>query len=219
MKKILIVDDDDACRESLSDLLKASGYHTAGASSCKEALEKITVDNYDIALVDLIMPKVSGIDTLKEMKKLRPKLQIIMITAFPELSSAVEAMKKGATDYIAKPFKRADILTAINKGLEEALFKEQMHRLSVDDTLSSISNPIRRNIIELLNSRTGVRLVEITKELRIKDHSKAIFHLKVLEEKGIVKTLKRDNDKLYFLTNKGESAVDYLKILGNHHSE
>ena len=100
MKKVLIVDDDAELRSTLSEILKGAGYHIDEASSGKEAIEKMASKDFDIALLDLMMPKMNGIETLTELKKITPKTKVIMITAFATVENAVDAIKKAqATIY------------------------------------------------------------------------------------------------------------------------
>lgn len=213
MKKVLIVDDNAELRSNLSEILKGAGYHIDEASSGKEAVEKITSKDFDIALLDLMMPKMSGIETLTELKKITPKTKVIMITAFATVENAVDAIKKGASDYITKPFKIEELLTIIRMALEEARFEETGERLDIDYTLRSLANPIRRNIIKLLCLRKDLRLMEITRELGIDDHTKVVFHLKMLKESGIIE---QDKEKMYSITKEGEKTVCCLNILEKH---
>lgn len=213
MKKILIVDDDAELRNNLYEILKGEGYYTEEAGSGKEAIEKAVSSDFDIALIDLMMPKMSGVDVLSELRRIKPKTRVIMITAFATVENAVDAIKKGASDYISKPFKIDELLTTIRRVLEEARFEEGIMKLDLDFTLSSLSNYIRRNIIRLLSLRTGMHFMEITRELGIEDHTKVVFHLKMLKESGIIE---QDKDKLYFLTKEGEKTLDCLKILENY---
>ena len=213
MKKILIVDDDAELRANLSEILRGAGYYTDEAASGKEAIEKITSKDFDIALLDLMMPKMSGIETLTELKKITPKTKVIMITAFATVENAVDAIKKGASDYISKPFRIEELLTTIRRVIEEGRFEEGITKLDLDYTLSSLANPIRRNILRLLNSRKSMRLMELVRELGIEDHTKVVFHLKVLKESGIIE---QDKDKSYSLTEEGERILSGLKILENY---
>lgn len=213
MKKVLVVDDDAELRSTLSEILKGAGYHIDEAPSGKEAIEKITAKDFDIALLDLMMPKMSGIDVLKAIKKIKPKIKVIMITAFATVENAVDAIKKGASDYISKPFRIDDLLTTIRRVIEEGRFEEGLTKLNLDYTLSSLANPIRRNILRLLNSRKSMRLMELVRELEIEDHTKVVFHLRVLKESGIIE---QDKDKSYSLTEEGERILSGLKILENY---
>jgi len=213
MKKSLIVDDDAELRANLSEILRGADYYTDEAASGKEAIEKITSKDFDIVLLDIMMPKMSGIDVLKEIKKIKPKIRVIMITAFATVENAVDAIKKGASDYISKPFRIEELLTTIRRVLEEVRFEEGITKLDLDHTLSSLTNPIRRNIIKLLHSRKSMRLMEIVRELDIEDHTKVVFHLKMLKESGMIA---HDKGKVYSLTGEGERILSCLGILENY---
>lgn len=216
MKKILIVDDDPELRDNLSEILKGVGYHAEEASSGKEAIDKAASGEFSIALLDVMMPKMSGIDALPEIKRVSPKTKIIMITAFATVENAVEAIKRGASDYITKPFKIEEILTTIRRVIEESRFEEHGAKLEIDYALISLANPIRRNIIRLLCSRKSMRLMEITKELDIEDHTKVVFHLKMLKESGIIE---QDKEKSYHLSEEGQKTFNCLRILEHYLSE
>ncbi len=213
MKNILVVDDDTELRANLSKILRDKGYHTDEAPTGKEAIEKVIPKEFDIVLLDLMMPKMSGMDVLVEIRKLRPRTKVIMITAFATVDNAVEAIKKGASDYISKPFKIEELLTTIRRVLEESRFEEGIKKLDMDFTLSSLTNSIRRKIIKLLHRNKGMHLMEITRALDIEDHTKVVFHLKMLKDSEIIG---QDKRKSYFLTKEGEKTLECLKILENY---
>lgn len=213
MKNILIVDDDAELRGNISEILKDAGYYTDEAISGSEALEKVSAKEYDIALLDMIMPNRDGIEILTEMRKIRPQMKVIMITAFATVENAVTATKKGASDYIAKPFKINELITTIKRVTEEMKFETGIKKLSIESTLSSLSNPIRRSIIYLLSFKKKMRLMEITRELDIEDHTKVVFHLKLLKETGIIE---QGQEKSYYLTKEGDRAIEVLKFLENY---
>ncbi len=213
MKKILIVDDDAELRMSLSEILKGAGYLTDEAASGNEAITKIFSEDFDIALLDLMMPGMNGIEALKEIRMIGPKPKAIMITAFATIDNAVDAIKKGASDYISKPFKMDELLTTIRRVLEEASFESSIKKLDIEHTMISLSNPIRRNIMRMLNTMPGMRLMEICRELGIEEHTKVVFHMKMLKESGIIE---QDKEKAYSLTKEGEKAMDFLKALDNY---
>ncbi len=121
--RILIVDDELIIRESLSGWLKRDGYDVSTAASGEQALEILKKSRFDILLVDIKMDGISGIGVLKEVKSYYPDVDVVMITAFGSISSAVEAMKKGATDYLLKPFDPDDLGVLIEK-----LIDQQSHR-------------------------------------------------------------------------------------------
>lgn len=213
MKKILIVDDDAEFRSHLIGVLKKVGYQTESVSSAKAAIDLACVHAFDIVLLDFMMPKMNGIDVLIALRKSMPKTRVIMITAFSSIENTVVAMKKGASDYISKPFEINELLTTIRRVLEEAKFEENMEKAFFDQTLSSLANPIRRSILKLLQSRDQMRLMEITRELGIDDHTKVIFHLKILKEAG---TIEKNVNKYYYLTAAGMSTIDCLKTMENN---
>ena len=189
---------------------------TDEAASGSEAIERVTSEYFNIILLDLMMPGMNGIDALDEVRRLSPKTKIIMITAFATVENAVRAIKKGASDYITKPFKIEELLITIRRVLEEASFEEDIKRLDIDHTLSALANPIRRKIIQLLCTRKSMRFMEITRELDIEDHTKVVFHLKMLKESGIIA---QNKDKSYTLSREGEQTVDCLTILEHYLSE
>ena len=210
MKKILIIDDDAELRAHLSEILTKEGYQTSEAASGGKGIEKAVAENFDVVLLDLIMPKMSGSDVLVELRKTVPRTRIIMLTAFATVENAVDAVRKGASDYIAKPFKISELLTTIRRVLEEAKFEEGIRNLNFDQTLSSLVSPLRRTILKLLCARGQMRLMEITRELHIDDHTKVVFHLKILKESGAIA---QDQGKAYGLTKEGFRIIDCLKTL------
>ena len=210
MKKILIVDDDGEFRNYLMEVLKEEGYQIDSASSAKEAYALLNAVEFDIVLLDYLMPKQSGVDAISEIKRLRPKVKVIMVTAFASIEHAIDAIKRGATDYISKPFKIDNLLLTIRRVLEEAKFDEGMKKMDLDQTLSTLASPIRRNILKLLRDREETRLMEITRELGIEDHTKVVFHLKILKEAGIIDQSK---GKAYFLSKEGMRMIECLKTL------
>jgi DNA-binding response OmpR family regulator len=213
MNKILVVDDDRELRSNLREILSGAGYQVDEAASGREAVDKSTAGDFDIILLDLIMPRMSGADVLMELRKVAPRSRVIMITAFATIENAVDAIKRGASDYISKPFKIDELITRIRRVLEEASFEKCGAAGDLNCILSSLSNPIRRKIIQLISSRKHMRLMELARELDIDDHTKVIFHLKILKESGI---LAQEKDKSYSLTKEGEKTVDCLKTLENY---
>ena len=122
---ILVVDDEEIVRSSLVDWLREDGYHAEAAENGFEALEKLREKPWDIALVDLKMPKMDGLELMERMKKLKPDIQVIIITAYATVHTAVQAMKMGAYDYLVKPFNPEEISLLINRLIEsKELVKE-----------------------------------------------------------------------------------------------
>jgi len=123
--KILVVDDEPIVRESLRDWLSDSGHDVLIADNGPRALELIEKERPGIALVDLVMPGMNGIDLLRKAKELSPEIEVIIITAYGSISTAIDAVKQGAYDYIEKPFcpEKAELL--IDKLLEHRRLVEE----------------------------------------------------------------------------------------------
>jgi DNA-binding NtrC family response regulator len=112
-KSILIVEDDALFRSFLSTILKEEGHQVEEARDGKEGLKKFHVGDFDLAITDLKMPLMSGMDLLREAKNAKPESRWIVITAFGSIDNAVEAMKAGASDYLTKPLSNPDELRLI----------------------------------------------------------------------------------------------------------
>jgi len=117
---ILIVDDDPSLREFLEIFFLNEGYDVICAANGLEALEILKTKDVALALTDLKMPKMDGIELLKAIKKSYPFIPVIMITAFASLESAVEAMNEGAWDYVSKPFQLEEVRQVVEKALISA---------------------------------------------------------------------------------------------------
>jgi len=209
-KKILIVDDDDALRKNIAEVLTGAGYDTKQAASGREAVDIAADADFDVVLLDLIMPKMSGSDVLVELKRVSPRSKVIMITAFASIENAVDAMKRGAADYLSKPFKIDDLLMRVMRVLEEARLDLSALAGNFDSILSALSNPIRRTITQLLATNTSMRLMEVVRTLGADDHTKVLFHLRMLKDAGIVT---QSPDRAYILGSQGAKALECLKIL------
>ncbi|MCK5082389.1 MAG: response regulator, partial [Candidatus Omnitrophica bacterium] len=107
--RILVVDDEPLIRESLYEILRIEGYRVQMAQGGKEALQLMSKNEFDVVVTDFKLPKMSGMDLLEVVKKDFSKTEVIMITGYGSIETAVEAMKKGACDYITKPINDNEI--------------------------------------------------------------------------------------------------------------
>jgi len=117
--RILVADDEDDLRTLLGDLLSRSGYDVVSAADGEEAIALIRSSKLDVALLDIQMPGLSGIEVLKFINQHSPSLRAIMLTGFADLKHAMEAREFGARDFINKPYKLDDILATITRVLAE----------------------------------------------------------------------------------------------------
>ena len=118
-QRILIVDDEEIVRESLSDWLQKDGYAVETAADGPTALERLADGEWAIALVDLKMPGMDGLQVLEKSKQRQPGLAVVMITAFATVETAVKAIKLGATDYIVKPFDPEELSLLVHRILDQ----------------------------------------------------------------------------------------------------
>jgi DNA-binding NtrC family response regulator len=101
---LLIVDDERAVREACREAASALGYRTTAAESAEHALRVIDAHNIDVILLDLKLPGAGGLEVLRQLKSVRPDIEIVVVTGHGTVESAVQAMKAGAYDYMTKPF-------------------------------------------------------------------------------------------------------------------
>lgn len=117
--RILVVDDEDALRTVLSNELTSEGYDVNTASNGDEAISTIQKKLFDLVLLDIKMPGLTGFEVLKFVKEKHPKTKVVMLTGFADLKNAIESKKLGAEDFVSKPYDLVDLLTTIERVLSE----------------------------------------------------------------------------------------------------
>jgi DNA-binding NtrC family response regulator len=117
--KILVIDDDETVRESLATVLEEQGFAVDTAGNGKEAIEKAKASVYNLALIDIRLPDMEGTRLLTEMRETTPKMAKIMITGYPSLQNAIQAVNNGADGYLIKPFNMDNLLDAIKEQLKK----------------------------------------------------------------------------------------------------
>jgi len=125
MARILVIDDEKIALRNLEYILKKEGYEVTATMSGTNALRLLQEEEFDLVLTDLKMEKVDGMEILENCKRLHPDTEVIMITAYATIPSAVETMKKGAYDYIAKPFKLDEIRKIVKEALEKVRLRKE----------------------------------------------------------------------------------------------
>jgi len=117
LRRILVVDDDAEMRALLLDVLRTEGYDVAEAKDGAEAVLAVRNQDFNVILMDKNMPGPSGLDLLPGFRRICPHSRIIMITAFGDVSSYIEAVEKGAVDFLFKPFRMEEMKAAVRKAL------------------------------------------------------------------------------------------------------
>jgi two-component system response regulator PilR (NtrC family) len=156
MANILVVDDENSMREFLEIMLNKEGYQVATAAGGGEAIDLLKKSDFDLVITDIRMKEIDGLEVLKRCKELHPHTIVIMISAYASTSTAVEAMKWGAYDYLPKPFKVREIKAVIRDALDTAEAQEPQE-IEVGDTTDAIDyhgivgdSPEIKKILELL---------------------------------------------------------------------
>lgn len=156
--KILIVDDEKLMRVSLEDKLVKEGYAVTCLSNATEGLKVLQSTNFDAVITDVRLPKIDGIEFLKEIKKLSPDTIVIIMTAYGSIENAVLAMKEGAYDYVTKPFSLEELLIKLRKALkhkdvvaENILLKQQVLSQYGYDNMIGKSDAMK-HVFEIINT-------------------------------------------------------------------
>ena len=126
---LLIIDDDPGIVAWLTESLPEEGFAVRGETSARKALELLSTTSFDLVITDVEMPELRGIDLLREVKKARPEQMVLLVTAFGSIDLAVQAVRQGAVDFLAKPFKLEVLVLAIERALRETNLKREVARL------------------------------------------------------------------------------------------
>ena len=152
--KVLVIDDDPSICKTVGLLLEDNGYSPRTYTDPDEAIEAADKESYQIALVDLRMPKMDGVEVVEKLKKIDDRMSCIVMTAYPDLDSATETMRRGTCDYISKPFKHEELMNSVERAChrmgivytDEAELNRligqriRSHRLSQNLTLRQLSD-------------------------------------------------------------------------------
>jgi len=146
---VLVVDDDAAIRRTLSRILEKEGYLVEAVESGGKAIEVSNERFFNVVLIDIRLPDMEGIELLEKLKRTEPRMVKIIVTGYPSLKNAVEAVNKGADGYVLKPFDAGELLAMIEKHL-----KRQRETMKYSD----------EKVAEYIETR--VREVELEKQKR-----------------------------------------------------
>src|SRR3989344_5887313 len=139
---ILIVDDDPTMLSLCEDILEEKGYETRKASGSEQALIELSHKHFHIVLSDIQMPGMDGMELLREIRKTRPDTEVILMTAHAGLPTAIEAVRNGAYDYLAKPFTQENLINSVRRCVEKSelnrKLKESQARLVEQEKLAAV---------------------------------------------------------------------------------
>ena len=136
--RILIVDDEKDFVETLSERLTMRDYAVTISFSGEDAVDKVKSYNFDVVILDVSMPGMSGVEALREIKNLKPLTEVIMLTGHATVNTAIDGMKLGALDYLMKPCETEDLVAKINMAQKRKTEQEERIRdAKVKDIISS----------------------------------------------------------------------------------
>ena len=128
--RLLLVDDEEMFLEYLSKRLRNLRYDVTTCLTGEEVLEKIGQCDFDVVILDVLMPGIDGLETLVEIKKMKPLTEVIMLTGHASLESGINGMRMGAFDYLRKPFDTDELVSKINAAYERKVEQEERIRLT-----------------------------------------------------------------------------------------
>jgi len=128
-ERILVVDDEEVMRDVLQTLLDQAGYSVTLAETGAQGLALARQRPFDAAIVDVMLPEMGGLEVLEELRRVDPELVVLMITAYASVETAITAMRKGAFDYIAKPFKHEEVLHILRNALNQRRLQDENREL------------------------------------------------------------------------------------------
>jgi len=177
--RVLIIDDEEVLRDVLEAVLRREGFDILLAATGEEGLSMMDTEEIDLVVLDMMLPGITGIETLRSIKETNPALPVIIITAYSSIDGAIVAMKQGAFHYIPKPFKNEEVILTVNKALEQRRLSKENERLQAELSekysyasiigksepmrkifeLIRLAAPSRSNILIAGESGTGKELV------------------------------------------------------------
>jgi len=127
--RILVTEDDNVQREIITEILLQANYAAESVSTGENAVARVKDHSYDVLLTDMRMPSMDGLELLRQVKRLRPDIEVVVMTAHATVETAVTAMKEGACDYLAKPFDKDELLVVIDRTLERRSLRRENRQL------------------------------------------------------------------------------------------
>jgi len=221
--KILVVDDESIIREILADFLTMEGYIVRTAADGVSALEELEKDHYDMVISDLKMPRMNGLELLDEIQKRYDNVLTVIMTGYGTVETAIEAMKKGAYDYILKPFKIEEVIHIVQRGLEKRRLISENIKLKEIISLYKLSEAISSSLSleEILNSVIETILKEISPDaiqILWQEEDRGFIELRsAINPKSDVKTLgDLDLDAVIEVFNKKKYILAHGPAIQNY---
>ncbi|MBY5921649.1 response regulator [Ferrimonas balearica] len=204
---ILLAEDDLELRLTLEEALTLEGMQVCACDSAESALDAAEQEGFDVAILDLVMPGLSGVEAIANLRRLQPGMGVIITTAFATVDTAVDAMKKGADEFLAKPFNLTALATTVRRVNAERQPQPKLADETADKVFSALSNPIRRQALLQLVRHRQLRFMDLCRLVGVEDHTKFNFHMRQLKQSGLIQ---QNVNKVYFLTTEGQQMCHFL---------
>ena len=178
--RVLVVDDETHVRAMIGSTLERKGYEVQLASSVREALEALEANTYDLVLTDIVMQDLNGIALLEKLHAQQPNLPVVMVTAIHDISVAIDSMRRGAYDYLLKPFERDHLIGTVERALRHRQVLEESHNYQQSlEQMVRARTEMLRHAMEDLEHSYDVTLEALGDALDLKDsetegHSKRV---------------------------------------------
>jgi putative two-component system response regulator len=235
--KILVVDDDSLMRDAISSILKAKNYLVTACANGDDALAKLQSDDFELVLSDIAMPGISGLVLLDKIKALRPELPVLMMTGSAELQYATEAIRKGAFDFLIKPFAAEYFYYTLNKAIKyhQLIRQEKHYKKTLEDTVAMRTGElsealkhlkhdnldiIQRLVIvaEYRDERTGIHIKRISAYAGIMARAMALpaGFIETISLTSIMHDIGKVGIPDYILLKEGDLTKDEFEIMTEH---
>ncbi|WP_299574394.1 response regulator [uncultured Shewanella sp.] len=204
MIRILIAEDDHELRRNMVDILEFEGYQVTDVDSAEAAIIACEQQSYDIALLDLVMSGMTGVEAISNLRQLNAFMAVVIVTAYATVDTAVDAMKKGADSVITKPFNSVELVVTIKRSIQEKQLLKSTSDIDPDSVYSALANSLRRETLKQLGSHKKLKFMDLCRLVGVDDHTKFNFHLRQLKKAGLVT---QNENKIYILTNTGQFVL------------
>lgn len=179
--RVLVIDDDPAICKTVGLLLEDHGFSPRTYTNADEALEAAEKESFQVALVDLRMPSMDGVEVVEKLKRIDDRMSCIVMTAYPDLDSATETMRRGTCDYIPKPFKQEELIASVDRACQQMgiIYTDEQelnrligqrirsHRLNQNLTLRQLSDRTELTTSQLSQVELGKNAASIWALARI----------------------------------------------------
>lgn len=217
--RILIVDDEDPSRDLCRQFLETDGHEVETCDGSEKALQVLTLKRFDLVLTDLSMPRMDGVQLVKQIKYHYPSTDVIIMTAFGSVASAVESMKAGAYDYITKPFPRDLLRATVRRCLESHNLKREISKMQAEllkkDRLAAVGSMAGAIAHRMRNPLSIIQMCAQYLEGQLTSNQEHLQVLKAIEEKvKVLEQLTRDFVE-YSRASRIRKAPEYLEKLAD----